>query len=343
MKSIIATFLFLISGSIGLAQDVHFSQMRHAPLNVNPALAGLENKMQATVNYRNQWNSVAEPFETIGASFDFRLKEKYNSNGFFAGGINFFHDKAGNANATTTNASLSLAYHLKMDRNSTFGLSIQGGYGQKGINPRAGTWGSQFVGDGFNQNLTHGEQFDATSASFLDAGAGIVYNYKSDPNASRRLSKRAITFGIAAYHVNQPAQSFLIGGNDQLAIRWSAFAHGNYSLSDTKTSLMPGIYYNRQRKFQELLAGTYLRTVVSESSTITGFRNETALSFGLFYRLGDAFVTKFLLEYGTFSLGMAYDFNVSKLTTASNGRGGAEILLRFNLPDNHKGARNRIR
>lgn len=342
MKTKFISFIFLLNVIAAFGQDIHFSQMRFSPLNLNPALAGVENKLQATVNYRNQWNSVAEPFETIGASFDFRFKEKSRANGFFAGGVNFFNDVAGNAKVTSTNANLNLAYHLYLNRNSTLGLSIQGGFGQRGISPREGTWSTQFAGDGFNQDLASGENFDATNRTFFDAGAGMVYNFKSQSNASRRLSSREITAGVAAFHVNRPEQSFLTVGEDQLAVRWSAFVHGNYALKNSKLSLMPGIYYNRQGKFQELLGGTYLRSVLSESSQVTGFKKETALSFGLFYRLKDAFVTKLMFEYHTLALGLAYDFNVSKLTPASSGRGGAEVFLRFVLPDNYLKSRARI-
>mgnify|MGYP005818789077 CR=1 FL=1 len=342
MKTKFISFIFLLNAIVAFGQDIHFSQMRFSPLNLNPALAGVENKLQAIVNYRNQWGSIAEPFETIGASFDFRFKEKSRANGFFAGGINFFNDAAGNANLTSTNANLNLAYHLYLNRNSTLGLSIQGGFGQRGISPRNGTWSTQFVGDGFNTNAASGEQFDANSRTFLDAGAGMVYHYKSKSNSTRRLNNREINVGLAAFHVNMPQQSFLLDGNDPLAIRWSAFVHGNYSLSNSKVSLMPGIYYNRQGKYQEVLGGTYIRTLLSESSQVTGFLKEAALSFGLFYRLKDAFITKLMFEYNTFAVGFAYDFNVSSLTPASRGRGGAELFIRFVLPDTYLKSRARI-
>lgn len=342
MKAKFISFIFLLNVITVFGQDIHFSQMRFSPLNLNPALAGVENRLQATVNYRNQWNSVADPFETIGASFDFRFKEKYRANGFFAGGINFFNDVAGNEKLTSTNANLNLAYHLHLNRNSTLGLSIQSGFGQRGISPRNGTWSTQFVGDGFNQNLASGEEFEAMNRTFFDAGAGMVYHYKSKSNSTRRLNGRQITAGIAAFHVNRPEQSFLLNGDDRLAIRWSGFVHGNYTLINSKVSLMPGIYYNRQGEFQELLGGAYLRSILSESSQITGFKKEAALSFGLFYRFRDAFVTKIMFEYHTLALGLAYDFNVSKLTPATSGRGGMEVFLRFVLPDSYIKSRARI-
>jgi hypothetical protein len=50
----------------------------------------------------------------------------------------------------------------------------------------------------------------------------------------------------------------------------------------------------------------------------------------LFYRNKDAIVTKLICDLGDYSLGLAYDVNVSGYKTASNGVGGFEISLRYN-------------
>ena len=56
------------------AQDIHFSQMQYAPITLNPALAGASHDMQAILNYKTQWKSVATPYNTINASYDMRFK-----------------------------------------------------------------------------------------------------------------------------------------------------------------------------------------------------------------------------------------------------------------------------
>lgn len=89
VKYLIIATGFAISTS-GFAQDVHFSQMSFSPLNLNPALAGANSTLQGIVNYRSQWNSVAEPYQTIGASVDGRFNDnKRNKKGIIAGGLNF--------------------------------------------------------------------------------------------------------------------------------------------------------------------------------------------------------------------------------------------------------------
>src|SRR5687768_4152688 len=97
-KIIILIGLFLLKDLS--AQDVHFSQFPLAPLFINPGNAGAENKIRGILNYREQWKSVASPYKTVGASFDMRIHE--SNSGFFAGGITFFSDKAGDAKMGTT-------------------------------------------------------------------------------------------------------------------------------------------------------------------------------------------------------------------------------------------------
>jgi type IX secretion system PorP/SprF family membrane protein len=329
MRFYLVVFSFLIGFHSLYGQDIHFSQMRFSPLNLNPALAGAENDFQAIVNYRNQWNSVAFPYQTIGASADWRFKQKARSNGFLAGGLNLFNDQAGDVKMTTSNINLSLAYHLYIDKNSTIGLALQGGIGQRGVNPSAGIWQSQSTGSGFNMNLNSGENFGDVNFTHLDAGAGLVYHYKKSSGFRAASDQFNLSAGIAAFHVNQPASPFLANGENDLAIRYSAFVYFDQSIPNTNFSVAPALYFLRQGPHQEVLLGSYIRVALIEGSRTTGFIKTLTTSFGGFYRFGDAFITKFMLEFADYSMGVSYDFNLSSLTPVSRGRGGAEIFLRY--------------
>lgn len=332
MRTLLYVSFIISFGLASLAQDIHFSQMRYSPLTVNPALAGAEKDLQAIVNYRNQWNSVASPYSTMAASFDMRFKENRSGNGFLAAGINFFNDVAGDVRMRTTNVNASLAYHIRIDRKSTIGAALQAGLGQRGISPQNGLWESQFDGSGFDQSISSGESFNELNFSHFDMGAGMVYHYSKNEGYMRGNDQFSLTAGFAAFHVNRPESSFIVGGGDDLAVRWSGFVHSLYGIRNTNWALMPAIYYNRQGPHQEVLAGSYVRVVVNEGSKVTGFIQELAISYGAFFRFGDAFVNKLMLEYDNYSLGFSYDFNVSSLTQASKGRGGVEFFLRYVLP-----------
>ena len=72
-----------------------------------------------------------------------------------------------------------------------------------------------------------------------------------------------------------------------------------------------------------------MRTKLKNESRYTGIFKESAISFGLFYRLGDAFIPKFGLEIFNFNFGLSYDITTSGL----GGSGGYEISLQYIIPN----------
>lgn len=344
---------YLLKGSLAIiaslaiqhviAQDIHFSQMPFSPLNLNPALAGANFDMQAIINYKSQWQSVAVPYKTIGASYDMRFNRKKAKKGFFAGGINFFNDQAGDVKMTTNNVSLTGAYHVIIDNNSTIGGALYGGFGQRSINPAAGKWASQYDGLQYNPSLPSGETFNSQNFGHLDAGLGILYTYKKSERYMTGNDQMQINAGIAAYHLNQPKYSFVDAPTEKLYMRISAFANGLIGLENTRLSAMPGIYYNRQGTSQEILLGSYVKYMTSEGSKFTSLKEASAISAGVFYRNKDAVIVKGMFEWQNYALGIAYDLNTSSLAEVSRRRGGFEIFIRYASPSPFGGgSRSRI-
>jgi type IX secretion system PorP/SprF family membrane protein len=334
MKTLVIYAIALLPffGENLFAQDVHFSQMEYSPLSLNPALAGANSPMQGIVNYRSQWNSFAVPYQTIAASFDARLNEKKRrKKGILATGLSFFNDQSGEMKVKTTSVNLSLSYHLIIDRKSTIGLGMYTGFGQRSLDPNGGRWGSQYDGTGYNAALSTGETFNSPSFIFLDVGTGLVYTYKEKQGYITQNNQRAINAGVAVYHLNRPGYSFVDKNSEYLYIRWSAFVNAEIGLLNSRGSLLPGIYFQRQKSTMEILYGLYYKYQLSEGSKATGFTRPAALYFGLFSRFNDALVGKLMFEWDQFSTGFAYDINVSSLTTVSKARGGFELFLRFNI------------
>jgi type IX secretion system PorP/SprF family membrane protein len=326
--------LLTFSGAYTFAQDVHFSHLEFSPLSLNPALAGANSPMQGIVNYRSQWNSVAVPYQTIAASFDARLNEKKRrKKGIMAAGISFFNDQAGEMKVKTTSANLTLAYHLIIDRKSTIGLGMYTGFGQRSLDPNGGRWGSQYDGASYNASLASGESFNSSSFMYLDAGTGVLYTFKEKQGYITQNDQRAFNAGFSVYHLNRPGYSFIDKSSENLHMRWSAFVNAEFGLRNSRASLLPGIYFQRQKSTMEILYGLYYKYLLSEGSKATGFTRPAAVYFGLFHRFNDALVGKFMFEWDQLSAGFAYDINVSSLTPVSKSRGGFELFLRFNMGD----------
>lgn len=341
LKKLAYLFIAILSFS-AKAQDIHFSQMKLAPLTVNPALTGLNGKYHAVVNYRNQWNSVATPFNTIGASFDMKFGNNHHERGFLAAGINMFYDIAGTQKMTTSNVNANIAYHIRINEDNTFGLGLMGGFNQRGLGRVDGMFASQYDGIGFNPDIPSGENFERSSFGFFDMGGGFVYHHNSISRNVFDTDGFELKIGFAGYHLIKPDYSFIQGGNDDLAMRFTGFFESEFILGDSPWSLMPAIYYQRQGAHQEIFFGSFVKYRIISSSIRTEFVENFSIAYAPFYRFGDAFVNKLYIEYKEFGLGFSYDVNVSSLTQASKGRGGFEIAFRYSLIDPHlKGRRIR--
>lgn len=342
IKSVAFTGALLVC-VLANAQDVHFSHMEFSPLTLNPALAGANSPMQGIVNYRSQWSSIAVPYSTIAASFDARFNEnKRQKKGILAGGINFFNDQAGDLKVNTTNVNLNLAYHLILDKTSTLGLGIYTGYGQRSISPDGGKWGSQYDGLSYNSGLSSGETFNNPSFGYVDAGAGILYSYKDGEGYMTQNKQRLVNWGFAVYHVNRPSFSFIQKEDEKMYMRMSGFINANIGIANTRGSILPGVYYHRQKSSQEIFYGLYYKYNLTEGSKVTGFNKPLSMYIGLFNRFKDAMVGKFMMEYDQFSAGFAYDINISGLTEVSRARGGFELFLRYSMTPGQGTFRSRI-
>lgn len=328
-------FILLIPYTV-MGQDIHFSQMEFSPLTLNPALAGANYDLEANVNYRSQWNSVATPYQTFGASVSSRLnpKNKATKKAYIAAGLDFFNDRSGSSKITTNHVNLSVATHIIMGESSSLGLGVYGGWGQRFIDPSASTWASQYDGMKYNPSISSGEVFRSSSFNAFDVGAGMVYTYNAGNSRIGENDKKKINVGFSTYHLNRPNYSFLDPVGEKQYMRFSGFVNGSFGIKNTRVSVDPGIYFYQQGPAREIYLGTYVKYMIKEESHYTVFVQPFTASLGLFYRNQDALVVKALLEWNGIGLGFAYDVNTfNSLMTASKGKGAFEFALRYIIPD----------
>ncbi len=173
MRKIVVLFCLLSLHPAIQSQDIHFSQFYQAPLNQNPALAGAERKSEASLQYRSQWQSVADPYTTMAANVYTRLG-KSNRENFFGLGANFFQDQSGDSKLRTTLAALSLAYHVRIGNNHKLGLGVSAAYGQLSVDSKALEWGSQYSGNAYNPSIDPGEVLGQAAFAYPDLSNGFV-------------------------------------------------------------------------------------------------------------------------------------------------------------------------
>ncbi|MBS1635468.1 MAG: PorP/SprF family type IX secretion system membrane protein [Bacteroidetes bacterium] len=317
------------------AQDIHFSQIQEAPLWLNPANAGFYNGyLRAVANYRNQWASMGNAFQTMSFSFDAVTMKRRNKPAYLGVGMYVFNDKAGAAKLSTTQAQLHVSGVVRVGKGSRMSAGIYGGFSQNNANYNALTYGSQYAGGKLDNTLASGETVNYTSFFNTDMGAGLNYEYSNKSIDLTRDDEFSLKIGAAVHHLAQPVQRFSSGSTYQLPMRFVGQISSRIDIKGSAISILPSIIYLRQASASEINLGTQVRYRFKNGTKITGNKSEAGLSLGAYYRIGDAVIPQLMMDIGNYALGFSFDYNVSRYKQVSRGMGGMEIYLKFmNLSD----------
>jgi type IX secretion system PorP/SprF family membrane protein len=306
----------LISGGAN-AQDLHFSQFFEAPLLRNPSLAGLfAGDIRVQGVYRNQWNSISFPYQTGSFNADYKFPVGKGDD-FMSVGLQTLFDRAGSVALRTIHLLPVVNFHKSMSasRNTYLSLGFMGGLVSRGLDRSKVTTNNQYDGFGYNGSLPDGESF-ASNYSYFDASVGMSFNSTLGSG-----EQHTYFVGVAYHHFNEPVNSFYRNINH--LPKW-VFSGGLKLNLDMFSYVTFHSDYTLQSPFEEFIAGgLYSRKIGDEdvpAYTIHG---------GLYYRYNDALIPVVKLDYYPFSMAFSYDINTSKLSTASNGRGGIEISLSY--------------
>ncbi len=324
-----------------MAQDIHFSQFIMTPLLINPSEAGkFGGNYRGILNYRQQWRSISpKPYVTYGGTFDMSFNQSGLKRNFFGGGIIAYGDKAGFGSLSTNMISLTIAYHLNIAKNQYLSGGMQGTLLQRAINTNNLRFDNQFdVNIGaHNPALNHMENFNQLNVVKGSISGGVSYNY-SDNTGNNVISNngyqgKIINIGAAVFYVNSPDYSFNNIVQDKLALRYVFHTFTSFGIPNYNIAIQPSglLYY--QNKATDILVGGMIRYTLKEQSKYTQIVKGAALSIGLHHRLQDALIPSILLEMGSLAFGVSYDINSSSLKTASAGRGGLEVSIRYVSPN----------
>jgi type IX secretion system PorP/SprF family membrane protein len=312
-KLIIITLIF---HECSFGQDIHWSQYNDNPLFLNPANAGnFKGDNRFIANHRNQWKSVTIPYSTISLSTDLH----YSKNEKIGLGILFFHDVAGDGKFRTIELNLNSSYEFTpfLNENHKILAGVNIGLNQRQLNWDQFKFDNQFNGIMYNAALPTMEVYQNSKKTNFTIGIGGVYNYNW-------TEQKKIEAGLGLYNLNRPNQGLYF---DKISrdIRTSLFVKGYYPLADPFI-LIPSMSLSIQGKYREFIIGSSLKYTLIETN-----KEYRALYGGLWMRNKDAAYISLGMDYQAWFLGVSYDINFSKLTPASNARGGYEIALRYIL------------
>jgi type IX secretion system PorP/SprF family membrane protein len=318
-----------ICGLNASAQDTHLSQYNYSPLELNPALAGLNScDYRIALNARTQWNTVSggNTYSTFGASGDISVGKATRFNSFAGVGVSIQSDIAGATSYNTNRGDVTAAYHFMLNRRGTSSLSfgLQLGINHRGFNSDKSTYDAQYdpVTGKYDPSLPK-ESFARTNMVYIDAGAGMLYS------VSFKRQRNNIYLGLALNHINQPNISWYSAGlynatgSDKLFLKTTIHGGGSFQIGD-KTWIMPNFMLLFQGPSQQYNFGSLVRLKLGNSASTTFFYLGAQFRAPL-----DAVIFQTRIDYKGFTIGFSYDVNVSKLTPASQTFGAPELAVLY--------------
>lgn len=322
-------FVFLIAVEVS-AQDALFSQQYLSPTLINPAAVGNGNDFRAGLNYRNQWGSVAKPFHTIAASFDTRLTKNRRSkkkNGLGVG-LNVLRDKAGDPELTTLLVEAQVAYRVQLTANSTLSGGLSTAFDQRSVNPADGKWGSQFNGVFYDPNIGSGESFAGDSESHLDLGAGLIYEMEKKPIGRSKKQPFIFRGGLSAYHLGRVSLSDSQLLTQDIGIRVSAFANTQIGINKMM-AVVPAVFGHYQNGSSKIVAGAYFKQVLVTGTSFVQEITQSSMMVGAFYEPSRAIIIKGMVVWGKYTLGAAYDIDISDVADYGSSARAFEFSLGY--------------
>ena len=316
-KLFILLCLVILSGIKLSGQDFTFSQFQEMPLLRNPAIAGLfAGDIRIQSAYRSQWLSVTTPYKTMAVSAETKIPAKYQDD-FFTASLLVTNDVAGDSRLSRLQILPSINFLKSInDNNGYIALGFIGGLVQSQFDPTKLTFDDQFQNGSFNPLNPTSQTFSKTSITYFDASVGMSYSDRIGENTKFYL-------GGAYFHANKPKVSFL---DDKVLLKPRSVINAGLSIetSEYDNFYIFGDYISQAGNRQGLMGLMYSHIIGEYMED-----DNVSLSLGAFYRWGDAVIPAIKLNLYKVSLGISYDMNVSKLSRASQLRGGYEFTASY--------------
>ncbi len=326
---LLASFWLLAHGFLN-AQDIHFTQFSMSPMTLNPANIA---KFQGTVRvggiYRNQFASIiSNEYSTPSAWADAPIMKGFKRKDWIGLGMMFFQDNVGVGKLSNTAFKLGGSYHLALNKKATSYLTFGAQFGNV---TRKTNIKDYTLEDGLKAQQTTGTYVsaeqpgntDKLKTSFNDWDGGVIFTTKLN-------KKMDMNLGFAMYHLLTPKYGLInasggtgMGSTSNEKIPRRAVFHGQFNIDmNKKWTFNPTFLFQSMSGADEIVL-----------QALTGYKfneqKDILLHFGIGYRMRDAANILLGMTKGPLRVGLAYDVNVSSLTTVSNYRGGWELAANY--------------
>lgn len=317
------------------AQDISYSQFDLNTMYTNPAFSSFEEDNRILSIFRNQWNGIAENFNSNYIEFGFSisdLKKRRISNGQLSASAGLFlnQDIYNNVFKTYEIGIVPVTIHSQLSRNYFLSTGIS-----NTIRVNSLDWNSLVFTDQINDfnnqigvsNVQLPDNFNQTT--WVDPSIGIILTRHSN-----MLNQAANTsfVGFSWHHFVPPIKSFYNNQNKISTIPQKIIIHGQY-LSQFRLLSSNSLKFWKL-SYQHIQQGS--RAVVNDDIGLSlTMQNKLQLELGCFYSIGRQTIgsdqvrlmsesiipmLRIRMQIGR-NLGMelsySYDFNVSKLNNTN--------------------------
>lgn len=331
MKSI--TLIALMScafvSTLGIAQDIHYSQYWMNNIQYNPSLAGnIDGKLRANASYRNQWQE-SSPFTTYSTGVDTKFNASKNATIGFGGF--FLSDIAGENRFVNNEGKLVLSSTLKIANKQKVSLGVGGGFIQKNVDWMNGLWNTQYQNGEYNSNLSNQENINTANSMKGDLSLGATYHYGLPQSNQMNPNPFQCTFGISVNHLLKPSFKYYAFSEDRLYRNVILHGEAQIQLANAHLSILPGYFIQFQGPSKEIVIGSQYRYAFGDVAKWREAKNVGFLNLGTHLRLNDAFITSIGLQFRDYIVGMSYDWNVSSYKRINQINGAFEINLNYQM------------
>lgn len=322
MRKTLTIIAFSITGLVTFAQqDAQFSMNMFNRLSVNPAYAGMNKALCATLLYRQQWTSFPGAPKTALLSVDY---------GTIAhGGLGLTVDQDALGFDKTLKAKLAYSFQLPVGP-GTLGIGLDAGMIQKSIDATMtdGNGNKGFLAPDGTTTASPGTDqaipWSGTSATTYDVGFGLYYQTKQ------------LYVGLSSLHL--PEQQLTKKGtdvsNDPYNFNFKVARH--YYVMAGYTFILGSTFDLRP----SVLAKSDASSTQVDINLLAYWKKMVFI--GASYRLSDALVGIVGLEWSGIRFGYSYDMTTSAIKNYSHG--SHEIMLgychRFAKPEHRQSHTN---
>ncbi|HPE58618.1 MAG TPA: PorP/SprF family type IX secretion system membrane protein [Bacteroidales bacterium] len=292
-------------------QEIHFSQINHPEILINPACTGhFTGNFRIGTGFRSQSKSVSIPYETFTAWGDYLHEFKKPERSSLGLGVFLYDDNAGEGSLHTTSGYITVSVIKGFNQDNSFkaALGFSVGIINRTINISRLVFDSQWNGTFFDPSISSGEPFSGNSLFAPDFNFGGLACWEISKNLQTSI-------GTSLMHINRPKLTFYEVEN-RLEHRLIVHGTAKHRINEW-LQVNPGFYYSSQQGVDIMMFGANMLIIKENMKFLTG----------LWYRFERDIIPHLGVMAKNFLIEFSYDVNVSKLHLASNYHGGFEISL----------------